>query len=443
MHVNKDARLIKATQAGDVAAVRKLLDKGADPRARDALGRTALHHAASNGQTMIAVRLLMHGVDPLDTYDNRSAIDIASSTGHQQLALILSLASQIDLNRTRILARSVSASPTYPTDRADRLIVSALLNEKSIDGRFEPLVTALLQEIRNEKPKPKRAPPPRNRSERSSSDASSASVVSTSVISTSRTERFTGVPPESVGNRTWRLFGSDSAITEIAAMEKMFFSKMGRGKKIERGDYETVFRRADRELDRVRIGSGTARNLLNQYHRRIRQSSDVGYWESRLRAAIMLYTDDRFYHILNKHWRNQTSGKLAGFSTLMNEAYYYAPYFLTGEVYRGVDLTDVGHYQKGLIFRWPFFVSASMKKDVAKAFGKTLVTIEVVIENNVRQIDNWSLFPEEAEVLFPAYEVFEVLESGPGEVRLRIFEDGFFGSELELNKKTRQVQKIV
>ena len=226
-------------------------------------------------------------------------------------------------------------------------------------------------------------------------------------------------------------------------MEKMFFSKMGKGKKIERGDYEAVFHRADRELDRVRIGSGTARNLLNQYHRRIQQSTDLGYWGSRLRAVIMLYTDDRFYHILNKHWRNQKSGKLAGFSTLMNEAYFYAGYFTKGEVYRGVDLTDVGHYQQGLIFRWPFFVSASMKRDVAKAFGKTLVTIEVSIENNVRQIDDWSLFPEEAEVLFPAYEVFEVLESGPGEVRLRIFEDEFFGSELELNKKTRQVRKIV
>ena len=69
---------------------------------------------------MIAVRLLMHGLDPLDTYDNRSAIDIASSMGHQQLALILSLAPRVDLNRMRILARSVSASPTYPQDSRHR-----------------------------------------------------------------------------------------------------------------------------------------------------------------------------------------------------------------------------------------------------------------------------------------------------------------------------------
>ena len=309
MHVNKDARLIKATQAGDAAAVRKLLDKDADPRARDALGRTALHDAAYNGQTMIAVRLLMHGVDPLDTYDNRSAIDIASSMGHQQLALILSLASRVDLNRMRILARSVSSSPTYPTDRADRLIVSALLDEKSIDGRFEPLVTAFLQEIRNGKPRPKRASPPRNKSERSSSDASSARVVSTS-----RAERFTGVPPESIGmNRTWLLSQSDSSIVEIGAMEDSYLATFvnvgGKLVEVDKGQSEAIIRRASRELGQVRIGPGTARDLFNEYCLRVRQSTNPGYFQSIYQAIIMLYTDDRFYHILNKYWRNREKWK--------------------------------------------------------------------------------------------------------------------------------------
>ena len=138
----------------------------------------------------------------------------------------------------------------------------------------------------------------------------------------------------------------------------------------------------------------------------------------------------------------EKSGKLVAFFTLMSMAFRQAGYFIQGEVYRGVNLTDVDHYQQGLIFRWPFFISASMNRDVAKAFGRTLVTIEVPIVSNVRQIDDSSSFPEEAEVLLPAYEAFEVLESGPGEVRLRIFEDEFFGTGFERNKKTGEVRKI-
>jgi hypothetical protein len=86
------------------------------------------------------------------------------------------------------------------------------------------------------------------------------------------------------------------------------------------------------------------------------------------------------------------------------------------------------------VFRWPFFISASTNRNVAAEFGKTLVTIECPPEANVRVIATTSLFPEEGEVLFPAYEVFEVLEASPEEVRIRVFYDDLFGIGMEISE---------
>jgi hypothetical protein len=125
----------------------------------------------------------------------------------------------------------------------------------------------------------------------------------------------------------------------------------------------------------------------------------------------------------------------------MSMAFRHAKYFIKGEVYRGVDLADVDHYEPGLVFRWPFFISASTNRNVAAAFGKTLVVIEVPGEANVRDIAYCSFFPEEGEVLFRAYEAFEVLETNPEEIRIRIFYDEFFGAGLEISKsgEVRQI----
>ena len=201
----------------------------------------------------------------------------------------------------------------------------------------------------------------------------------------------------------------------------------GKFVEVDKGSSDAIVRQACSELHRVRIESGTALDLLNEYYQRALQATGREYFGSLYRATIMLYTDNRFYQILNQHWRNQKSEAFFAFSTLMSMAFRQAKYFMEGEVYRGVDLADIDHYRQGLIFRWPFFISASMNRDVATAFGKTLVTIEVPGWGNVREIDRWSLFPEESEVLLRAYELFEVLESGPAEVRLRIFQDEFFG----------------
>jgi ankyrin repeat protein len=143
--------LIEAAQAGDVPAVRRLLDQGADPNCRDdhgltplsvssfegmrdvvvvliaaganihaqdTFGRTALHHAAVGGHTPTTVRLLMNGADPRATYGGgKSCVMLASLAGHDTLAQLLRLASRADLNGVRILAQSVSARPAHPTDR--------------------------------------------------------------------------------------------------------------------------------------------------------------------------------------------------------------------------------------------------------------------------------------------------------------------------------------
>jgi NAD:arginine ADP-ribosyltransferase len=111
------------------------------------------------------------------------------------------------------------------------------------------------------------------------------------------------------------------------------------------------------------------------------------------------------------------------------------------EAYRGVNLSDVDHYEHGLVFRWPFFISASQNRSIATAFGKTLVIIEVPGSANVRDISYSSLFPGEGEVLFRAYEVFEVLEASPSEIRIRVFHDEWFGTGWEITEQ-RELKQI-
>ena len=61
---SRDTRGRYKNEEQSVAAVRLLLDAGADIAARDAQGRTALHGAASQGYTELAALLVAHGADP-------------------------------------------------------------------------------------------------------------------------------------------------------------------------------------------------------------------------------------------------------------------------------------------------------------------------------------------------------------------------------------------
>jgi len=81
------APLHSATSRGDAALIRKLLEKGADPNAKQQGGWTALHNAAAQGN-LEAVRLLRsNGADlSARTDDGKTAADLAAERGHAALA---------------------------------------------------------------------------------------------------------------------------------------------------------------------------------------------------------------------------------------------------------------------------------------------------------------------------------------------------------------------
>jgi len=208
-----------------------------------------------------------------------------------------------------------------------------------------------------------------------------------------------------------------------------------------KGNTAAIVNGAVRELNQVSIEESlSALDVFNGCFRKVRASVQISDWHAALRAALMLYTHNGFYRYLNDHWRSGNSRAFLSFSTLMSLAFRYAKYYIEGEVYRGVNLADIDHYIPGLVFRWPFFVSACTEPAVAEQFGRTVVTIEVPGWANVRDIAYCSLFPEECEVLFPAYQTFEVLGANRDSIRLRVFRDQHFGTGWEINASQELVE---
>ncbi len=199
---------------------------------------------------------------------------------------------------------------------------------------------------------------------------------------------------------------------------------------VRKADYTPLINRTVLELSRVATADKTftALDEFNRYFAHLGATTPLDPIDRVLCSALMLYTSDRFYRVLNDCWRDGKSRTLLGFSTLMSLAFRHARRYVGDEAYRGVSLADVEHYVPGLVFRWPFFVSASADAAIATQFGSTLVVIETPPWANVRDISWFSPFPDEREVLFPAYQVFEVLEADRDEVRLRVFHDSFFGT---------------
>jgi len=62
--VSLDSELLQAALIGDVEEVKKLLEKGANPNARDKYGRTPLHWTAARGRLSAVEFLLEKGADP-------------------------------------------------------------------------------------------------------------------------------------------------------------------------------------------------------------------------------------------------------------------------------------------------------------------------------------------------------------------------------------------
>ena len=79
-----------AVAARNADAVLMLLDRGADPNARQQIGYTPLMGAASAGCADLADLLLQRGADPsLVSEEGKTAADIAREHGHNDLATTL------------------------------------------------------------------------------------------------------------------------------------------------------------------------------------------------------------------------------------------------------------------------------------------------------------------------------------------------------------------
>lgn len=82
-------------QSGDVGAVRRMLDEGADVNGRALLSRyRALYIAAGRGYTEIAELLISRGAD-VNAYDNdvnETALFAAQEAGHKDLVAMLAAA---------------------------------------------------------------------------------------------------------------------------------------------------------------------------------------------------------------------------------------------------------------------------------------------------------------------------------------------------------------
>lgn len=151
------------------------------------------------------------------------------------------------------------------------------------------------------------------------------------------------------------------------------------------------------------------------------------YWEelggddvAALRAAVRMYTTDNVYNHLNESWRSGKSMTFRGFSTLLRKSLKFVPYYMGSTVYRCVSIQDYENYQKGLVYRWPFFISASANEEQASKFGDILFTIKIPSIFSISEISEYSVCPREEEVLFHPYTRFEVVKKSKTQINVEL-----------------------
>lgn len=116
-----------AAQRGDMAVLDRLLLAGADPKARDAQGRTALHVATFAHQRAAIRRLAAAGV-PLDALESAryDAVTIASVADDEEtLALLLSLGASAKQVTSRYDGTALIAAAHLGHDGVVRQLIAA------------------------------------------------------------------------------------------------------------------------------------------------------------------------------------------------------------------------------------------------------------------------------------------------------------------------------
>mgnify|MGYP002830208164 CR=1 FL=1 len=102
-----DPRLRTAALRGDLAALTRALDEGADPRLADEDGYTPLHYAASNGHVACIVRLAESGAD----------VNAITDIRRPRIAMTTMISTRVNPRRVRFTAdaarrwRRVNAAP--------------------------------------------------------------------------------------------------------------------------------------------------------------------------------------------------------------------------------------------------------------------------------------------------------------------------------------------
>jgi hypothetical protein len=152
--------------------------------------------------------------------------------------------------------------------------------------------------------------------------------------------------------------------------------------------------------------------------------------KQRSRQLLQIYTSDKIYGKLNSCLRNDDEDYMkmsAGYIYELREVFRTDDSILSfykGIVYRGIYVADPGiilkGYEKDGEFVWASFTSTSVKKNAAENFGQGAksISFEIMCSANIdnkkakyapADIAPYSVFPMEAEVLFPPHTKFRVV----------------------------------
>ncbi len=141
--------------------------------------------------------------------------------------------------------------------------------------------------------------------------------------------------------------------------------------------------------------------------------------------VIRVWTLDTVYQLVNKSLREDipTALATARYVNELRKAIKSHRSTTSMTVYRGMELSTAQRqlYMQGTIFLWPNFVATSKNEAEACAFGNTLFEISLpgVGTTYYAEIESYSRYPHEQEVLLYPYSGFEVVQVSNSRISLR------------------------